>query len=329
MRDHARRFEVEAQGIARMDQMAHTRFHLVYDGPALEEHRMDVRALAPALLAMGDMVERANQLLNGEQAQVSVNVHASFKSGSFGIDMELMQSLWQRVMDLAGNNQVASVATLMGLLGFTVRDGCKGVVNVIRWLRGRGVTKIEPIGDGNVRLYVGDEYLETEERVLKLVQDYKLRKSLEGVITEPLSKEGIDSVSVVESKGQYPSMHIDRQESGYFVAPLPQDEFIDETTYTASLQVLNLAFQDGNKWRFTEGGGNTFHAVVLDMDFLRRVALNEEQFAKDDIIRAKVRRSQRLTKEGLKAEYEILEVSEHRSATPKVQLKMNFGPRIE
>ncbi len=31
----------------------HSRFHLVYDGPALDEHRMDVRALAPALLCDG------------------------------------------------------------------------------------------------------------------------------------------------------------------------------------------------------------------------------------------------------------------------------------
>lgn len=69
--------------------------------------------------------------------------------------------------------------------------------------------------------------------------------------------------------------------------------------------------------------------MVLDEDFLKRVHLNEEQFAKDDIIRASVRRTQRLTREGLKADYEVLKVLEHRSATPKVQLRMNFGPDAE
>lgn len=308
-----------------VDEMGqHFRFHLVYDGPALEEHRMDVRALAPALLAMGDLVERANLILNGDQVKVSVDVHASFKSGSFGIDMDLAQSLWQKVLDLAGSNPASSMATICALLGFSARDAMGGVVQVIRWLRGRGVTRIEPLDNGVVRLYVNDEHFDTEERVVKLVQDYKLRKALEGVIADPLEREGITSVSTVEDNKVV--VHIERLESGYFKAPAPQDEALSEDTYTASLQVLNLAFQDGNKWRFTEGGGSTFHAVVLDEAFLKRVQLNQEQFSKDDIIRATVRRTQKVTKDGLRADYEVLQVLEHRSATPKVQLKMSFGP---
>ncbi|MCV4287730.1 hypothetical protein OH708_07400 [Pseudomonas capsici] len=302
----------------------HSKFHLVYDGPALDEHRMDVRTLAPALLAMGDLVERANLMLNGEQVKVSVDVHASFKAGSFGIDMELAQSLWQKVLDLTAGQSVVSIATICTLLGFSVRDSCKGVVQVIKWLRGRGVTRIEPLESGAVRLFVGDEHMDTEERVLKLVQDYKLRKALEGVITEPLEREGITSVSTVE--GDKVIMHVERSESHYFKTPAPQDETLGEDTYIANLQVLNLAFQDDNKWRFTEGGGNVFYATVLDSEFLKRVQLNLEQFAKDDIIRASVRRTQRITKDGLRAEYEVLSVMEHRSATPKVQLKMNFDP---
>ncbi len=151
-----------------------------------------------------------------------------------------------------------------------------------------------------------------------------MRKALEGVITEPLERDGITSVSTVD--GDQVIMHVERSESYYFKTPAPQDETLGEDTYIANLQVLNLAFQDDNKWRFTEGGGNIFYATVLDSEFLKRVQLNLEQFAKDDIIRASVRRTQRITKDGLRAEYEVLKIMEHRSATPKVQLKMNFGP---
>lgn len=310
------------------DMAQHARFHLVYDGPALVQHQMDVRALAPALLAMGDLVERANELFNGSQAKVSVNVHASFKSGSFGIDLELAQSLWQRALDFANSHPVTGIVSIVGLLGIGKTTG-NGMVQVIVWLRGRGVKRIEPISNGVVRLFIDEEHLDVEERVLQLLQDYRIRRALEGVIAEPLSKEGIDTVAVVDQKAQQVLISIDRTQAAYFKAPNPEEETLQTDEYVTTLQVLTLAFQDGNKWRFTEGGGNTYFAVVLDEEFLSRVHLNQEQFAKDDIIKARIKRIQRLTKDGLKADYEVLEVLEHRSASPKVQLRMNFGGNEE
>jgi hypothetical protein len=40
-------------------------FHVVYDGPALDEHRMNIRDLAPALVAIADLFSAANTELNG------------------------------------------------------------------------------------------------------------------------------------------------------------------------------------------------------------------------------------------------------------------------
>lgn len=301
----------------------HFGFNLVYDGPALQENRMEVRALAPALLAMGDLIERTNALMNGEQAKVAVNVHASFRQGSFGIDLDLAQSLWQKVIDFAGNRDVVGVAALMGLLGLNARDGMRGVVQIIRWLRGRGVTKIVPIGDGNVRFFIDNESIEVEEKVYRLLQDYKIRKALQGVIAEPLEREGFESVSVADEKAATVLTHIDRNEARYFRAPDPEEELLQTDEYDATLQVLTLAFQDGNKWRFTEGGGNTYYAEILDEEFVQRIRSNE-QFARDDIIRARVRRTQRLTKDGLKADYVVVKVLEHRGATQKVQMNMDL-----
>ncbi|WP_061165200.1 hypothetical protein [Caballeronia temeraria] len=65
----------------------HERFNVVYDGPALAEHRMDVRDLAPALVAIADLFTAANKELNGDSADVRVEVKGSFKAGSFELDL--------------------------------------------------------------------------------------------------------------------------------------------------------------------------------------------------------------------------------------------------
>lgn len=301
----------------------HIKFHLVYDGPALAEHEMDVRALAPALLAMGDLFDRTNELVNGEQSRVALNVKASFKTGSFGIDFASVQSFLQQVLHFANSTPAIDVKTLLEWLGL-ISGGATGLIHLVRWLRGRGISKIEPIRDGIVRIYVDKESIDVEQRVLDLLRDYKIRKALEGVISEPLSREGIETFAIVDETTKQVHVLIEKQEARYFIAPDVVDESISDEIYLATLQVLNLAFQDGNKWRFTEGG-NSYFADVVDASFLKRVQLNEEHFSKDDIIRARVRRTQRLTKEGLKANYEILEVLEHRSASPHVQIKLDFG----
>ena len=53
-------------------------FSIKYDGPALATHQMDVRELAPALIALSSMLEEANRALYSDSAEVRVNVNGSF-----------------------------------------------------------------------------------------------------------------------------------------------------------------------------------------------------------------------------------------------------------
>ena len=68
-------------------------FQIAYDGEAVRAGSMDVRDLAPALLAVGDLVSQANVILNGDRATASVRVESDFKRSSFEISLLLHQSL--------------------------------------------------------------------------------------------------------------------------------------------------------------------------------------------------------------------------------------------
>lgn len=64
-------------------------FRIIYDGEALAFSEIDVRTLAPALLAIGDLLEAATFAMNGDKVKPQVNVRGSFKTGCLALILAL------------------------------------------------------------------------------------------------------------------------------------------------------------------------------------------------------------------------------------------------
>lgn len=94
------------------------KFRIVYDGPALETHEMNVRDLAPALLSLSDALEEAGKTLYGNKTVVSVKVNASFKAGSFGIDLVASSTSWfKQAVDFLSGDSATAAANLIAFIG--------------------------------------------------------------------------------------------------------------------------------------------------------------------------------------------------------------------
>ena len=65
----------------------HVRTTIRYDGSALSGHEIDVQDLAPALLALADIIQIANRKFNGDRADVKVTVSADVEQQCFMIDL--------------------------------------------------------------------------------------------------------------------------------------------------------------------------------------------------------------------------------------------------
>lgn len=294
-------------------------FYVVYDGPALASHEMDVRELAPALLAFSSLFEEANSILNRDRAKITLNVKGSFKVGCFGFELSVVQDTLQRFLLLGSKPEVQSAAGIAGLLGFSACSGVAGLVQTIKWIRGRKIARVE-IKDSIATLYIGDEFLEIEEKVLQLLRNERIRKSMEDAIKKPLEHNGIDSFGFAESYKDEINI-ISKEESAYFIAPKASPEDLGSSEYETTLQIVGVTFQDKNKWRFSDGISNTFYADMLDSEFLAKIDSHAILFGKGDIIRALVRETKSIDTTGtMRAERAIVHVFEHRNAS--VQLKL-------
>lgn len=289
-------------------------FTVSYDGEALQNNQMDVRDLGPALLSLGQLFDEANRVLNGDKTSVKIHVKA-LKTGSFGIEFLVNQNLVGQITGFLTGDMVTSALNLKELLltgaGVTV-----SLIGLIKYLKGKNPNKVTDLKNGNVRLEFEGETLEIPLKLLRLYQDIAVRTATKKVL-KPLESKGIDSFSVKENEKE--TLRIEKEFLSYFEVPEIQDEILFESEHDAAYSIISLAFKDDNKWRLHDGN-STISVTIKDEDFLKKVDDNLISFTKGDVLLCTVRTVQYRTDGGLKCEYTVLKVNEHRTGAREIPL---------
>lgn len=286
-------------------------FTVSYDGKALQNHAMDVRDLAPALLSIGQLFDEANRVLNGDKVSIKLQVKAQ-REGSFEIWFEAVQTICSQISGFLTGDFVTSALNLKEL----VLCGGIGLFTFIKKLRGRNPTKIINLKNNFVRIEFGEESFDIPLDLLRLYQDVAVRTVVEKVL-KPLEEEGIDTFSIKEDKKEIEK--IDKSEVPYFKLPYLEEEKILEIEHEAAYSIVSLAFKEDNKWRLHDGN-STIAVSIKDEDFLKKVNDNLISFAKGDILLCHVKTCQFRIKGELKTDYEVLKVKEHRLAARQIPL---------
>lgn len=297
--------------------MSHADIALIYEGPAVESGVMDVRDLAPALLAFGNVVEAINRIVNGENATTKVQVK-TVGAGSFAIGLDVTVAFLQSVRDFLVGPDATAATNLIGILTGGPILGV-GAIALIKKLRGR-VPSVTRSKDGRrVEVEIDGVSIDVDEVVARVSIDVSVRAALERVVAEPLASEGIDAV-VIRSSDHLE--RIEKPEGFAFRPPIDREAGAYEYRYRAPFSIVSLSFKQGNKWRLNDGR-TTLNVTVVDSDFLRRVDASEIAFSKGDILICDVRVETRERPGGLHAEFFIERVIEHRRPAHQPSL---FGP---
>ncbi|MFI8717386.1 hypothetical protein ACIGHF_05785 [Stenotrophomonas sp. NPDC077464] len=300
-----------------MDDMAQIR--ITYDGPALAAHEMDARELAPALMAMADLLDTSVRALQGDRAKAQINVKGSFKTGSFSVDFTTSVSLLQAAKDIfagEGITAIANATAVLTALGLAAKTGYTGVAQVLQWLRGRRITHVQMTQEGQVTLHSGEDAVVVEYPVLVLLRDIPVRQAFDRVLA-PLDREGIDTFAAGDDHSF--ALIVREEERRYFCAPTGPDEPLLEDTRTMAFSIVSLAFKEDNKWRLSDGN-HTINARISDAAFHSAVDANEASFSKGDVLICEVKVTQWHTQNGAKTDYEVIRVIEHRRAANQIAL---------
>ncbi|RZG29069.1 hypothetical protein EXG26_17070, partial [Acinetobacter baumannii] len=166
------------------DDAMSEKFHVVYDGKALEEHLMDVRDLAPAMMAISDLLTHANKEINGDKLEIQLNVKANFKTGCFGIEFVEHLSWVNQIKDLLVGPTATALANASGILGLVGFFGgaTVGVIQIYKKLKGNPPVKIEETVDHAKVFYTETEYLEVDKRALRLYRSKVIASDIEKML---------------------------------------------------------------------------------------------------------------------------------------------------
>lgn len=278
------------------------KWRVTYQGPALDTHEMDVRELAPALLALADIFDHIGAEVLGGQGVVQVRVHGSFLSGSFGVDLLLVQKLATQLMSFLTSKQMVSTEAL----AFVVRL-FYDLIRFLRKRRGREVLRFDLREGQYVTVFKDGTEIDVEETLVRLLQNDAAIDALRRVVA-PLEREGIESVAFGTD---HDVQEVVAKEEAAYIVPIdtPEEILIDEERKMA-LSLLSVVFKEDNKWRMSDGQ-TTLYVAMEDPVFLVRMDRGEA-FAKGDLLIGKVHVRQVQRNNRLHTDYSMIEVLEHR-----------------
>jgi hypothetical protein len=283
--------------------LAEERLSLQYSGPAVDDGRMPVRDLAPALIALGELFQETNLITHPEMPPISLDIRA-FDKGSFEVHLSLQhaEGIAGQLASLFSTGDASALREVIALV--------TSLLELLKGIKGRKEDKREKVQPGKTRLTLEDgTTIETDSSVVVLLDRPSARRHAHSVVS-PLSREGIDHLEINPPEGA--PLTIDKVDLVSFGEPAQLGTAdLGTTELEISLTIISPSFDDNYKWRVSDGSA-IYWVDIQDKDFMARVHRNEVVFGEGDILQCFVRIHQWVDASGLKAERTVTRVLSHR-----------------
>ena len=292
---------------------------IAYSGEKVNTGEMDINDLAPALLAFSDLIGECNKILNQDNSQVQVKIKADFQQGSFEVVLDIVRSMSKQFMALFQPNST-EIGEILNLIGIGASISGINLIELLRWARGRKISKVTNLNKDAVNIEIENEEREVSIATFKLFTSRKIRKSIAGVLS-PLNKEGIDAFEVRDKKSHSTIQKISKDEQDYFCADIDADIQEIVSTKTSLVHIVSINFEEGLKWRFDDGNAK-FYANIKDEEFIKNVQASNISFKKGDILKVEITTTQRTDGQSIKTTFDITKVEK---IINNEQIALQFG----
>jgi hypothetical protein len=317
--------------------LASETFSLIYDGEEIRDGEMSVAALGPALVAVGELFESANNALNGSHASVETKVEANFKEGSFEILIHIHQLLTDPsaalmpAMYVLGADQL--VGQVMGKAIEKARDkvsdlAVEGLFKLLGRLGGKKPERTQY--DESKKLFIyntGDNVSITVDQATGQLYENPRVLAAAARVAMPLKRPGISKLRIKRDSEEIADLQRrDFEELPDVEAPMIADtKSLGGGPQELVIKIVKPSFSDG-KWSVSDGN-RRFEVAMEDQTFKAKVHAREVGFYDGDLYRVEMVTTQKMNNERLSTERKVTRVIA--PVTPEVQesLKLEESER--
>lgn len=292
--------------------MTSTRFVVHYDGPALQSHEIDIKKLAPSLIALSDAFDAVQRRV-APGASLTLKARAT-QEGSFVIDLMMYLQLAEDLFNSPAVTAIINASTLGGIM-------IDGIKTIKTYAEHHGTEpEVRQADDDPTAMqitYPDGKTVIVGKAALKMFRDPDFVKNVKDFI-EPTRTNGVNSVEL-ESDDDKISVN-EEEADGIFEYCHADDAEADTSVEKLHVQALDISFRKNDKWRITDGFRK--HMVSIeDEAFLERIASNQESFRGHDEFDVLMRVQTTINDDGqmVKKYLAIEKVLNHESTPPPKQ----------
>jgi hypothetical protein len=278
---------------------------LHYRGGETDAGEMGYYTAATAMMAFGDLMGIMSRAAYGDGSKVETKVRTVSPTGSISFEF-LVQTVGVGQALLMAPETVGAMWELL-----------KQCVEAWKFLKGKPAKSIERRQDGNFALTnINGDVKYFTQNVTVVINNSNAGDAIEQLIKKPMEQAGITEVAL-EEKDKEDQINIDRADKDCFT-DVSRIQNVLESTAERVLYIESVKFREGNKWEFFDGQSR-FSAALLDNEFIARIN-NGESFAKGDILVVDLHSTQKLKRNRLLVEHEIVRVKSHHSRSQQLEL---------
>lgn len=274
-------------------------FKLKFETPDIDgepTHQIDAETLGQSLTELSGLLRNSIKTLQGESATAELDVKAN-SEGSFVVEFVAFLS--------TGGIEVLRA---LGIATTSLAVGNATIFSLLKQIGSRKVVKKIINDDDSVSLILDDnEKVDCSDEVAKLMDSYSVRKSIENVVSKPISRGTASGITFL-TEDEVVTSSLTQDELLSYKAPAKKT-FAEEKESVDRVEVVFevIDFTKATGWKIALDN-EIISVRIKDKAFLERVQSSKREFKKGQTFQVDLKTTEKLVEGKTTTMYSIEQV---------------------